>query len=265
MGVSGASGYFVYRDTLNAARKIAETSGDPQIIEPKDLKKTALTVGGQKRPLNYETIKKEADYGLGGDAVTAEEFAAYLQRSADKSKQAVTVILSNGQRIAIEPVVSFDSSQIVKTLSSPPKKDVPRKIDDHFKNGGYSYYNDGKYLLPREFYLTKKGDCNDFSIFAHYILSMAGYSPRFLLIYWPQELKAGEKPTIHDICAYQDEDRYWNCIDNNGLHLIQAEDLAQLIVKLVPNCNKAEELKVFNGRVDVNRCMVVYPTSQKCD
>lgn len=256
MGLQEVTGYIVRRETLNAAKKIARTSGDPGVIEQGDLERTSLIVNGQKGPINFGSVQKEANYGLGGDAVTAEEFAAYLQKSADAGNQVVTVILGSGQKIKITPIErnydsrSFASSPVVKMLTSEPREEVPNRINDHFKNGGYSYEDNSQYLLPWEFYLRMKGDCNDYSIFAHYILSKSGYSPRFILMYGPQEPKPGELPETADICAYSDKKGLWNYIDNNGLHTIKAASLDRLLKTEFPG-SKPIELQVENGIVQV--------------
>jgi len=257
MGVQEIPGYIVRREALNAARNIARASGDPDVVEQGDLKKTSVIVKGKNSPLDYRSVQKEADYSLGGKAITAEEFAAYLQKSADAGNQPVTVILSNGQRIDISPLErnydsrGFADSPILKTLSSAPAEEVPTRIDDHFKKGGYAYEDNSEYLFPWEFYRTQKGDCNDYSNFAHYILSKAGYSPRFFLMYGPQQLKSGESPETIDICAYSDKNGIWNYFDNNGLHEVQASSLDQLLNSEFPG-SRPIEVKVENGKVIVS-------------
>jgi len=276
-GISNNKEVIVHANTREAARTIAGISGSPDKIEKSDLK--TLTVSGGLTSLNFKKVRDEK-------AITADDFTVWLQGQAEEHGS-IRIALPNGSVMEIEPIIptyykneeSFASSPIVKGLTSGKAKEVPNKINDHFKNSGYTYERDCKYFSPdnRCIYLPpwifnglKKGDCSAFAIFSHYILSKAGYkdgkSLKFLLIYFKQDSATENTAYTHNICAYQDKETGdWNYFDQDGLHLTQAEGITQLIDASIPNWSKAEELRVINGRVIVTddaHSTFIFPSAQ---
>jgi len=251
MGVQIISGYAVNSDTMNIAREIAGRCGKSGIVEPCDLEGTSIEVNGEQEQLNYENLQaKKTEYGLEGPGLTPADLAVYLQQEARGGQLVVRAgnRLIRIQTLAVSDQESFDASSTVKALIADPKEEVPLRIAAHLESGGYTYQDNRKYLLPWLFYATKKGDCNDYALFAHYVLSKAGYSPRFFLMFNPQVLKGNELPESDDICAYSDQNGCWNYFDNTGLHKVEVSSIEQMFAMGLPNYRWNVELKVEDGR-----------------
>ena len=120
------------------------------------------------------------------------------------------------------------------------------------KNGNYGYVIRDRYIFPWQFYEEKRGACSAYSVFADFPLKLAGYSPRFFLVGWPQKSVSRKLTNTHDITVYRDKKtgRY-NYFDQHGLNDVQAKTLQDLFTSAIPQWNSAEELKVVNGVVQV--------------
>jgi hypothetical protein len=122
---------------------------------------------------------------------------------------------------------------------------VPLRIGRFFKENDFTIRNNAEYLHPLKLWLLREGDCNDFSIFAYYVLKKAGYQPSLVQIFWPQGLRPDQLPDTHDICVYHDmKTGRLNYFDQDGLHAVQTADVNELAKKVLPECNKAIECSV---------------------
>ena len=197
-------GNTVNREAVRAAYNLATVSGSEEKVEIDDFKDAWRIVEGKKERFDFKKVEEKANYGSWwGEMVTRDEFAIYLQKLANARKQSITVIVKDGQKpIIVKPIEFvpspkksplhhdakiFASTPLVRNLIAPPTQKTPDRMHHHFKTGGYTYVIRDRYIFPWKFSAEKRGACSAYSIFAHFILKLAGYSPHFWLIYWPQK------------------------------------------------------------------------------
>jgi len=241
----------ISNEALDNACIIAEISGSKNKVEASDLKGLKIkTVNGE---YNLNAARKKS--------MSDNEFAVKLQEIANRSGSPIVILLNTGQALIIKPLtakskyIGFEVFE--RNLLLHPAEKLPKSIGDWI-NANVTFEDNNNYFFPEVLYYTKSGDCNDCSVFAHSILSKAGYLPRFFLIYWPQNALPGKEET-HDICVFQDKSSgLLNYIDNVGLHEIYVKDLQALFTYAITKWNKAREYPVIDGVVQTDEYKDIY-------
>lgn len=118
----------------------------------------------------------------------------------------------------------------------------------HFMWHNFSFENDkenfGKadyWQSPESFLVTRKGDCEDFALFAHTLLKVNGVNSFLLNIY-------GRK-FAHTVCVFKENDKY-NVIDGTKVIRFEAEDLTKLASQIYPFWKKAAVVKPAENGAD---------------
>jgi hypothetical protein len=248
-------GRSISSEALRAAYDLAASSktGSIYTIESEDLKGAKIIINGEVSSFVFSTVQKYANYGVKGRTVTRDEFARRLQEIADRTGNNVVIIFRSRKKITIKPLVQHKAvsefEKLAIAITAPPPSEVPYRIDLHIRNN-YSYTNNTTYQNPAETYEKRSGDCNDFAIFSHFLLSRAGYSPRLFLLYRPQNTPVNMLPITHDICVYQDKNTgLYNYFDQTGLRETEAPTLEGLFDSAAPGWDKAREREVIKGIV----------------
>lgn len=253
-------GKVVSNGAVQASSILSANTGRNDILDPDDLDDSHIEIKGTTYDLDYSNTKRLATFGVEGETVTREEFALHLQKLADRMQSQLIVILSNGQKINVDPVMAPDQEaarmhknmqsyhknflKLVSSLTRAPLKDVPARLDAHL-TPNYTYYDNTEYLHPEKFWLFGEGDCNDYAIFSYFILSKTGYKPRYFTLYIAEETKPGELPSTHSICVYTDpRTGRLNYFDQNCLVQAEASTLEEVFMRAKPTWYKVQEINL---------------------
>lgn len=107
----------------------------------------------------------------------------------------------------------------------------PRAIADYlwknflFEDDQRLFGKEDYWQTPEEFFSNKKGDCEDFAIFANDLLKSQGVQSFILNIYGGKE--------GHTICVFKQNGRY-QAIDGSDFKPMDAASLNELITKIEP-------------------------------
>lgn len=250
-------GKVVNQGAVQAAYTLSANTGRNDVLDPDDVDDSRIEVKGTLCTLDYGITQRFATFGMEGNTVTRDEFALHLQKLADRTQYPVVVILSNGQRITIAPVLTCDQKalrgsvnmetyhkhflKLVKSLTRTPLADVPARLDAHL-TPNYTFFDNTEYLHPEKFWLLGEGDCNDYAIFSYYILSKTGYKPRYFSVHSNEDPKNGAMPPWHDICVFTNpKTGRLNYFDENALVQAEASNLEEIFRRARPLWDKAEE------------------------
>ncbi len=103
--------------------------------------------------------------------------------------------------------------QTPRSLEKFMKKDL-RYVSDRTQFG-----KDEHWQTPEEMLSNKKGDCEDYALFAQEILKRMGYRTLILSVYWNRD--------AHTVVAFESEGR-WNLFNLSELREIKADSLQML-------------------------------------
>lgn len=113
---------------------------------------------------------------------------------------------------------------------------TPRAIADYlwknfiFEEDQRLFGKEDYWQSPQEFLSNKKGDCEDFALFASHLLKIQGVKSFMLNIYGS---KGG-----HTVCAFKENGRY-QAFDGSDFKKVDARSLNELISKIDPTWKKA--------------------------
>jgi hypothetical protein len=148
---------------------------------------------------------------------------------------------------AVSLVVLFNFGHVAEANSALPDRSLslqglaiqlptPEAIV-HFlwKNFNYEkderqFGNEDYWQTPEEFVANRKGDCEDFAVFAHQILKMQGVQSFLINIYG--------NDGGHTICVFKENGKY-QAIDGTDVRRFNADSLNDVIRKINPFWQKS--------------------------
>jgi len=116
----------------------------------------------------------------------------------------LTIFLS-GCGCGLYNLNSFILPDDIEFLALIQELDTPQKIGDYMLEN-FTYEINSILLNPDQLFVTKKGNCDDFSFFATYIANFNGYETYQILIEFPSE-------KYHMIGVFK-EGNYYNISEN---------------------------------------------------
>ena len=98
-----------------------------------------------------------------------------------------------------------------------------------FESDQTQFGEEERWQSPEEFLETRKGDCEDFALFAQNILKMNGI-PSYLVNIYSHRFS-------HTVCVFKEHDKF-NVIDGTRVIRYEAESLDELMLKIDPFWNQ---------------------------
>lgn len=228
------SGDTLSAEALRASREVAKASGSRENIEAGDFNGLRIDYRDPRKSLNLQNLKNKKG------SITPEEFACFLQNIANMTRSPVVVTLSTGAVIKVQPAKGrFD--RFVESLLRLPKESVPGCLSEYFRDN-FRFELNSVSFAPQVFDFVRKGDCDDFSISAYYILKKTGYAPVYFQLFYPPAPMPGQKANAHDICIYRDiGTNRLNYFDEEGLHQVRAATLPEIFDDARPDWYLAQQ------------------------
>jgi predicted transglutaminase-like cysteine proteinase len=153
----------------------------------------------------------------------------------------LTLILTGCGQIAKETGVSQSSSNDKPSLQATAQALPTPETCMLWMNGHIRYQPDGagdEYRDPQVTYDLGYGDCDDYAMFASYVLRQHGYETQVLSVF--------TATTGHTVCVWKDAAGRYDYISNTGIKKISAASLPDIAadiysdwtICLLPETNK---------------------------
>jgi predicted transglutaminase-like cysteine proteinase len=200
-----------YNEVANELRKLPDLQNGTYTV---DLVKAMENI--VSLCLLYETskdnIQKMLDEGIAGKRKYCAPLQALLWLGKKEMwTKAYNTLNSYSPKLLLQSAWDFsedgwkDLDLVVKRLNFPIAVDV-------YMSRNFTYYYPGASAWhrqsPQETFRTRRGDCENQSIFARYCLAKNGYAAYILVLAWTA-LNEG-----HVCCLYKDKDGQWYFHDN---------------------------------------------------
>jgi len=106
---------------------------------------------------------------------------------------------------------------LIQELDNPKK--ICQYMKDNFEYEAHPYI----YLTPYQLYITKKGDCYDYAMFAQFIANYHGYKTWQIVIYFKETVKK------HALVVYLENGKY-TYSNNKAYYPIYSSDFNNIVL-----------------------------------